>query len=235
MRDHHSAVPITPEEIAREAVAALAAGAAELHVHPRDDQGAETLAPEPVAACLSAVRQAVPGMPVGIGTGAWIAPGGRERHPLMRAWGLCPDYCSVNLNEEDAPEVMALLHHRGIGIEAGLWSVADARRFVALPMAPHCLRILIEMPPTGPVEARDSYRQVRAILDGAGVTRPVLLHGEDESAWAMVDQAAADGLDTRIGLEDVLTLPDGRTAPDTAALVAAAVAKQAPAAGTHGS
>jgi uncharacterized protein (DUF849 family) len=37
--------------------------------------------------------------------------------------------------------------------------------------------------------------------------------------------AAADaGVDTRVGLEDVLVLPDGRAATDNAELVAAAVA-----------
>ena len=35
----------------------------------------------------------------------------------------------------------------------------------------------------------------------------------------MLDAAVARGRDIRIGLEDVLTLPDGRPAPDNAALV----------------
>jgi hypothetical protein len=56
-------------------------------------------------------------MPVGIGTGAWIAPGGRGRHRHINAWSVVPDYCSVSLNEQDAVEVIGLLHARGIGIE----------------------------------------------------------------------------------------------------------------------
>jgi uncharacterized protein (DUF849 family) len=52
---------------------------------------------------------------------------------------------------------------------------------------------------------------------------PVLLHGEDGSAWPVLRHAVRLGLDTRVGLEDTLVLPDGRPAPDNAALVRAAL------------
>ncbi|MBZ4335839.1 3-keto-5-aminohexanoate cleavage protein [Corallococcus sp. AS-1-12] len=63
---------------------------------------------------------------------------------------------------------------------------------------------------------------------GAAVTsaRPLLVHGSEGGAWAVLDHAARHGFDTRIGLEDTLTLRDGRRAEDNAALVAEAV--QAP-------
>ena len=85
-------VPLTPADLARDAAAARDAGALELHVHPRDASGAETLHPDAVAEVLTAIRAAVPGMPVGIGTGAWIAPGGTARHAHMKAWEVLPDY-----------------------------------------------------------------------------------------------------------------------------------------------
>jgi uncharacterized protein (DUF849 family) len=50
----------------------------------------------------------------------------------------------------------------------------------------------------------------------------VLLHGEGTSCWPALRHAARRGLATRIGLEDVLELPDGTPAPDNAALVRAA-------------
>jgi uncharacterized protein (DUF849 family) len=40
--------------------------------------------------------------------------------------------------------------------------------------------------------------------------------------WAVLEAAAALGHDIRVGLEDVLTLPDGEIAPGNAELVAAA-------------
>ena len=46
---------------------------------------------------------------------------------------ILPDYVSVNLSEVDAPEVIRLMLKRDIGIEAGLATVADAERYVALP------------------------------------------------------------------------------------------------------
>jgi uncharacterized protein (DUF849 family) len=51
---------------------------------------------------------------------------------------------------------------------------------------------------------------------------PVLLHGEGTSAWPALLLAARLGLSTRIGLENVLVLPDGAAATDNAALVRAA-------------
>jgi uncharacterized protein (DUF849 family) len=126
----HSAVPVSPDELARDAAAVRAAGANELHIHARTAEGAETLDPAAVAEALLAIRAATPGMPVGLGTGAWIRPGGRLRHEHIRSWSTKPDYASVNLNEPDALEVIDILFSQGVGVEAGLWDQKDARRFV---------------------------------------------------------------------------------------------------------
>ncbi len=42
----HPALPLTADAIARDALAAVRAGAAELHFHVRDEEGRETLRPE---------------------------------------------------------------------------------------------------------------------------------------------------------------------------------------------
>ncbi len=210
--------PFTPEDIARSAAEAIAADADELHFHPRNAEGAESLAPADVAACLGAVRAAVPGVPVGIGTGAWIAPGGRARHAHFESWTERPDYVSVNLGEEDAPEVMNIMRAKGIGIEAGIWSQSDATRFAELGPPP-VLRVLVEMPDTSPEAAAD---EAEAVIDLLPEGVPVLLHGDGATAWPMVAMAAERSLDTRIGLEDALHLPDGARASDNAALVRAA-------------
>jgi hypothetical protein len=51
---------------------------------------------------------------------------------------------------------------------------------------------------------------------------PVLLHGEDDTAWPVLTHAARLELDTRVGLEDTLLLPDGTAAPDNATLISLA-------------
>ncbi|TNF57623.1 MAG: hypothetical protein EP307_13590 [Rhodobacteraceae bacterium] len=215
-------VPVTPKDLARDALAVRKAGAQELHVHPRNLAGAETLAPADVAACLTAIRAAVPGMKVGLGTGAWIGPGGRQRHAHMRAWEVLPDYVSVNLNEADCVEVMKLMHERDIGIEAGVWSLADARRLCREVNKSDLLRVLIEMRDVPGPEARAEAMHCITYLRDRGVTAPILLHGQERSAWPCVIEAARLGLDTRMGFEDVLDLPGGMPAPSNAALVACA-------------
>jgi len=216
-------VPVTPAELADDAVAVRRAGAEQLHIHPRAASGAESLHPDDVAACLEAVCAAVPGMPLGVGTGAWIAPGGRERLALIRHWELLPDYASVNLGEEDAPEAMEILLARGVGIEAGIWSARDAERFVGLPQTGSCLRVLLEMISGNPGEAETEYRAAREILNAAGIELPILLHGEGASVWHMVRLAGFHGHDTRVGFEDGLALPDGSPAESNAQIVEAAM------------
>ncbi len=216
-------VPVSHAELAADAAAVRRAGADELHLHPRNADGHETLDPEEIAGCLRAVRAAVPGMPVGVGTGAWIAPGGAARLELIARWTELPDYASVNLSEPDAPETMRLLRSKGVGIEAGLWTAVDAERFVRLPDQEPCVRVLIEMTSDDPVAAEAEYQSVRRILVGAGIKLPILLHGEGGSVWPMIERAAHEGHDTRVGFEDGLLLPDGQPADSNAQLVRAAI------------
>ena len=53
----HPAVPLTPAALAADARRVFQAGAAAVHVHPRDHAGRESLDPEVVAAALTAIRK----------------------------------------------------------------------------------------------------------------------------------------------------------------------------------
>ena len=223
-RDEHPAIPTTPQELAASAADAAAAGARSFHVHPRDSDGAESLRPEDVTACVQAVRDACPGIPVGTTTNVWGVEHGPERLELVRAWehATLPDFCSVNLEEVDAIELMELLLGRNVGIEAGLWQRADAERLLGSGLAESCLRVLVEPITEDPEEA---LRQVGGIEDAlGGLPVPQLHHGDGPATWAVIERALPEGRDIRIGLEDTLTLPDGRIAGDNAYLVAAAFA-----------
>ncbi|MEV0837988.1 3-keto-5-aminohexanoate cleavage protein [Actinocatenispora sera] len=84
------------------------------------------------------------------------------------------------------------------------------------------LRIPAEVTDTDPDSAAGTA--VRLLDEIVGSRFPVLLPGEDGGAWPVLRLALRRGLDTRIGLEDTLRLPDGSIAADNAALVRVAVA-----------
>lgn len=221
-RDFHPAVPLSADELAADARAVVAAGAEELHLHVRNADGRESLHPDDVARTLAAVRAAVSGIPVGLSTGWWIPPQGRARQEHIRAWQALPDYVSINLIEEDSADVIDLALSKGVGVEAGIWSSADAEKFVAHASAHRCLRVLIEPNEADVSAGMECCRGIIAILDRAGIRLPRLLHGRDATMWDFYRKALAEGLDARIGLEDGKHLPGGRIAKDNAELIRAA-------------
>ena len=220
--DFHPRLPLTAEAMALDGAACVAAGAAELHIHPRGANGRESLTA--VDETMRAVRRACPGTLVGVSTGAWIENDEEQTRRSITGWKEPPDHASVNLSEADAPVVMDLLRHRGVAIEVGLATVADAERFVSLPHHGRVFRILIEIEEQDLGVARGIVDSIAAVLDRAVVRRPILLHGFDATVWPFVELAHQRRWSTRVGLEDGKHLANGTTAVDNAALVAAAVA-----------
>ena len=218
----HPALPTTPHQIAADAQRAVAAGAAELHLHVRRADGRESLAPADVADTLTRVRAACPGVPVGISTSATIVADAAQRMEFVQQWTVLPNYVSVNVHERGVMDLIRLLRHRGVGVEAGVWTAAAAQQFLASGLAGQCLRVLIEAHDPHPIHAHHNTDAIIAILDHASIDRPRLLHGVDAPAWSMVQYALERGYDTRVGLEDMLHLPDGTSAPNNAARVTAA-------------
>ncbi|WP_329009946.1 3-keto-5-aminohexanoate cleavage protein [Streptomyces sp. NBC_01601] len=219
-----SEVPLTPQELVLSAMEAVAAGATEVHVHPRTPCGRESLSARVVGPVVEALR-ARAGVPVGVTTGAWAEPDPAERLERVRSWTVLPGFASVNWHEPGAEELAGLLLARGVGVEAGIWSGTEgAALFAASPLGPAVLRVLAEVTDTGPATAEASAHALLAEL-GTAHARPVLLHGEDGGAWPVLRLAGRLGLATRIGLEDTLFLPDGERALSNAALVAAGLAE----------
>lgn len=220
----HPALPLTPAELAEDAARVVAAGAAAVHIHVRDEDGAQTMDDAHIAAALRAIRARQPGVAVGITTGAWIEQDLERRLALARAWSELPDFASVNFSEDGAAEFAQLLLERGVGIEAGLWTVEDARTLVASGLHDRCTRLLLEPREREPDAALALARGMEAVLDEAGASSPRLLHCGGAAAWPVLREALVRGLQTRIGLEDTLELPDGTPASGNAALMATAVA-----------
>ena len=64
-KDLHPKLPVSVDELARDAAACVAAGAQAIHLHPRDADGAERLDAQVVDGVVAAVRDAC-GVPVGV-------------------------------------------------------------------------------------------------------------------------------------------------------------------------
>ncbi|BCG72242.1 3-keto-5-aminohexanoate cleavage enzyme [Mesorhizobium sp. 113-1-2] len=221
-RDFHPKLPLDAQAMASDAAACVAAGAGELHIHPRGADGRESLGA--VDATVLAVRLICPGTLVGVSTGAWIEDDVARTRAAIAGWRELPDYASVNLSEADAPAVMELLRQRGVGVEAGLATTVDAERFVALADHNRVLRILIEIDIQDLSKALDEAHGIAAVLERAEMRRPILLHGVDATVWSFVELAHQKRWSTRVGLEDGGTLADGTMAKDNAEIVAAAAA-----------
>jgi uncharacterized protein (DUF849 family) len=220
-------LPVTPQELADAAAESVAAGAQDIHLHPKDDRGADTMEPVFVDAAVGAVRAGAPGVAIGVTTGAWTEPDPARRAALVRSWSVLPDHASVNWHEPGAEAVATALLETGIGIEAGVFSGTDgAARLRDWPHTHRLLRVLAEVTDTDPRTAPGTADRLLAELAALGLDRaargPVLMHGQDGSAWAVLRFAAGRGLDVRIGLEDALLLPDATPAPDNTALLRAA-------------
>ncbi|MEO6088458.1 MAG: 3-keto-5-aminohexanoate cleavage protein [Umezawaea sp.] len=218
-RGTHPALPISPAQLAADAAAVAGLGVTSLHLHPRDLVGLEVLAGPEVATTVAVVRAAVPGLEIGVTTGAWIQPDPVRRAELVAGWaGLAagrPDVASVNVHEPGWLDVCAALHGAGIGVELGVCHEEAARVLVDNGPPPGTRRVLAEVPPG--VDAIPAAEALLRLLEPLGP--PVLLHGEDDTAWPVLAYAARLELDTRVGLEDTLLLADGTSAANNAALV----------------
>jgi uncharacterized protein (DUF849 family) len=215
-KDAHPRLPRSAAEIGWDARDVAQAGASCVHVHPREPRR-ESMGPTAVARTVSAIRDAAPGLPVGVITGERVLTSVRERVLAIEAWDVLPDFASVNWHDEGATDVASALLDRGIAVEAGLHSVRAARQWTTSPLRDECLRVLVRLHSWAPLSLADE------IIDEAGEFS-MLLHGEGDNAWPALRYALELGLDIRIGLEDTLEMPDGSPAASNAALVEAALA-----------
>lgn len=214
-RTEHPAVPQTSAELAADAIDVRRAGAFAVHVHPRDDSGAETMDARTCDAAVAAIRGAVRGLPVGLSTSEGIDPDPFARAAAVTAWRQRPDFVSVNLSELGWSGIVRAALHAGIAVEVGLATPADAEEFARSPFTHRVVRALVEVDGG----AEDARAVAQLIPNGV----PQLWHGYGARTWEVISCAAAAGLDVRVGLEDTLVLPDGGVAADNAELVATAV------------
>ena len=230
-RRDHPAVPITPEEIARTAAACAEAGAAMIHLHVRDAEDKHSLDVERYKAAIAAVRREVGGRLVVQVTSEAVgiyAPA--EQMAMVR--DLKPEAVSLAVREivpdeaaePAAADFLAWLRGEGILPQFILYSDEDLRRFddlVARGVVPggrHFLLFVLGRYTAGQVSDPADLLPFLASNEQAHPWA-VCAFGPRETACAVT--AAGLGGHARVGFENNLHLPDGSTAPDNAALVAA--------------
>jgi uncharacterized protein (DUF849 family) len=208
-------VPLDPAELAADAVEVRRSGAFAVHLHPRDPHGRQTMAADACDAAVAAIRAAAAGLPVGLSSSADIDPDPFARAAAISTWRERPDFISVNVSELGWAGIARAALHAGIGVEAGLATVSDADEFARSPFVHQVVRALVEVDGG----AEDARAVAALIPDGV----PQLWHGFGLQTWEVISAAAVAGIDVRVGLEDVLERPDGRTAAGNAELVAVTV------------
>lgn len=231
----HPNLPMTPSEIAAEAVRCRDAGASVLHLHVRDDTGAHSLDAGLYREAMAAVRDAVGAdlilQPTTEAVGRYSPD---KQMAVIRE--LAPEAVSVALREiltegaDDTParEFFAWLRERRVWAQIILYDVADIERFIALRETglfvvarPSLLLVLGRYTEGQRSDPADLDPMLAALAPvRAEVSWAVCAFGAKENAC--MRHAIAEGGDVRVGFENNLLLPDGQKADYTADLVACA-------------
>lgn len=220
--EEHPWIPRTPLELASAAQSAVDAGADVVHLHVYDENGKQTLAAKPTSEVLQAVRERVPGTLISLTTSLDVDPDPERRRYLISRWRELPDLVTANMGEPGIVDICQDLTDRGVGIEAGLLSIADAESFVRANLEPLCTRVLVEPLDADPEAAINHAQLIENRVSTAGIRLEQVHHGDGIASWSVNVRALQRGHGIRTGLEDTTVLPDGTLAADNAALVAEA-------------
>jgi uncharacterized protein (DUF849 family) len=225
----HPALPMTADEIAREAAAGRAAGAALIHLHIRDAAGKHLLDAEAYRAATAAIRRAAGAdLIVQITTesvGIYL-PG----YQMAMVRDVRPEACSIAIRElvataaaeREAGAFFAWMAAEGVVPQYILYTADEVRRFADLrargviaPAAPFVLYVLGRYSANQTADPIDLARVLAAAAPGWHWA--VCAFGAKEGTVALT--AAVLGGHSRVGFENTLLLGDGRVAPGNAALV----------------
>ena len=229
-RSDHPAVPLSPGEIAAAAAACRDAGAALLHLHVRDADGAHLLDADAYREATHAVRRAVgDDMIIQVSTDAVGRYSPEQQMAMVRE--LRPEAVSLAVreivpdpaHERPAAAFLEWLRRERIMVQyivyspQGVTRFRDLRRRGVIPGERHFLLFVL---------GRYAMGQTSTPVD----LLPFLMVADPNDAWAVCAfgpwenacalTAAALGGHSRVGFENNVYMSDGSLAPDNAALVA---------------
>ena len=240
----HPNLPISAKEIAHEALRCSKAGAAMIHVHVRDDEGAHSLDAGRYQELVTAIRTEVGDALIPQITTEAVGkykPDGMMS-PVLN---LFPDAVSIALREimpdrdweAHALEAFEWMHENAVWPQFILYDADDVRRFRALQDAgsipfkvPYLLFVLGRYTVGQVSDPSDLDPFLEALGDGPPIRWGMCAFGAAEHNC--VRRAIALGGDVRVGFENNRLLPGGGVAEYTADLVALA-SRAAAEAGRH--
>ena len=219
--DQHPNLPVTPEQLAAEALAAHGAGAKAVHMHPKTADGVDSLLPQHVDAAVDAVRHAVPGLPLGVTTGFWALPDADARLRAVDGWTRAARLRIGELARTRFGGPRPAAVEQGARRRGRHFPRRGGRVVGGLGDRPalHAGDDRTGTPTATPRTADDLLSQVLA----AARRRRCCCTASTKVVGRCWNTQGSRGVQTRIGMEDTLRLPDGSTASDNAALVSAAV------------
>ena len=168
-----------------------------VHVHPRD--------PRWTGDARRRCTSATPSPPSGRRWPEWRSgsPPGAGSSPIRvsasrpswpgAAWVSASPTCARSTCTRRAGiDVCKAAHSVGIGVELGVWTSGDAVTLRQQGMPPGTTRVLVESTVSDPETAvAEGIRIMRALGSELGV--PVLLHGEEDGAWPVLEYALRMG------------------------------------------
>lgn len=241
-KQDHPRLPVTIGEIVDAAVACHAAGAAALHAHVRDAEGAHVLDAGLYRELIAEMARAAPAMQVQITTEAVGRYTAQEQMAVVEA--VRPKSASVAVREilgggeAAAGRFFLAARDAGIALQHIVYAPQDIATLAALQrraiLPPDPVSLLFALGERGGADAKpadlDPFLAGLAAADfAAGATFMACAFGRGEIAC--LKAAAAAGGDCRVGFENNLLSPDGTPLADNAASVGALVAALAGAPG----
>lgn len=242
-RDQCPYIPYTPEEIAEEGRRAVEAGAAILHIHARQDNGAPAYDIETYRRIYDEVRKRCPDVIINFSTGA-IGISKEERIHHISA--LKPDMAALNMGSMNyaiySPKTKQFYHDFVFqnpfkDIRFFLERMNEAGTLPEMEVF-DCGHINNAMPfiDMGILKPPYVFSFVMGVLGGIPATTENLLHqarsvpagshwqviGIGRKQWALAAAAITIGGHIRVGLEDNFYLPEGAMARSNGELVEAA-------------
>lgn len=232
----HPALPITPDELAREAAACREAGAGMLHLHVRDGEGRHTLSASAYRAAIEAIEASVgDALVIQVTSEAVGRYAPAEQMAMVRE--VRPECVSLALreivpdesHERVAGEFLAWLWRERVVPQYILYSATDISRYRDLcrrgivPGTCHFLLFVLGRYSADQQSAPADLLPFLTAAEGYGIVAAgsrwaMCAFGAREGACAAA--AAALGGDARVGFENNFHLADGTVAADNAALVA---------------